>query len=234
MRRICVLAGLIVMFASVAGAQTNAIQSWNLSSVSLVPSPFPAAAAAAANPSGSLGQPGGFASSSPLNLATNPAPEPQQVQGVFVQYDWAAYFGYTFFKFYEVPGLTPNSNGFNFSVQYFFKEWLAADGEFVATHLTQNGQGGWFQFGGGGARFRWALPRGVEIWAHGLAGYSHFHPQTSFGGQADFAYELGGGIDINAHHQKWAYRLGGDMIGTTFFGTHQYSPKFSAGVVYKF
>jgi hypothetical protein len=234
MRRILVLAGLIVLWASVAGAQGNAIQSWNLSSVSLVPSPFAASTTPAAVPSGALGLPGGLPASSPLNPAVNGGPEPQQVQGVFVTYDWQAYFGYTFLKFYEVPGLSPNTNGFNFSVQYYFKDWFAADGEFVGTHVTQGGQGGWFVFGGGGPRFRWSLPRGVELWGHGLVGYSHFGPQTPYGGQNAFAYELGAGVDFNIHHQKWALRLAGDMIGTTYFGTEQYSPKFSAGVVYKF
>ena len=53
-------------------------------------------------------------------------------------------------------------------------------------------------------------------------------------GQAAFAYEAGGGIDINAHHQKWAYRFAGDMVGTRFFSTNRFSPKISAGIVYKF
>jgi hypothetical protein len=230
MRRIFVLAGTIFLFASVAGAQTNAIQSWNLSSVSLLPSPFSAATPSVAVPPGALGLPAGLPAVPSLNLG----PDPQQVQGVFVTYSWQAYLGYTFFKFYEVPGLEPNTNGLNYAMAYYFKDWLAADGEFVATHLTQGGQGGWFLFGGGGPRFRWSLPRGVELWGHGLVGYSHFAPQTPFGSQNAFAYELGMGIDINAHHQKWAYRFSGDMIGTSYFGTHQYSPKFSAGIVYKF
>jgi hypothetical protein len=226
MQRIFALAGLIFVFAFVAGAQTNAIQSWNLSSVSLLPSPFAAATTPAAPLPGTIALP-----AAPSAI---PTPDPQQVQGVFVKYDWQAYFGYTFFKFFEVPSIEPNTNGFNFSVQYYFKDWIAADGEFVATHVTQSGQGGWFIFGGGGPRFRWSLPRGVELWGHGLVGYSNFSPQTPFGGRSAFAYELGMGVDFNIHHQKWALRLGGDMIGTSYFGTQQYSPKFSAGVVYKF
>ncbi|HYL46224.1 MAG TPA: hypothetical protein VEU52_04300, partial [Candidatus Limnocylindrales bacterium] len=88
--------------------------------------------------------------------------------------------------------------------------------------------------GGGGPRFRWSLPRGLELWGHGLVGYSHFAPQTPFGGQNAFAFEVGAGVDINVRHQKWALRFAGDMIGSHYFGTEQYSPKASAGVVYKF
>ena len=161
MRRISVLAGLILVIASAAVAQTNEIQSWNLSSVSVAPSP--AAAIPSSVPSSSLSMPGGLAASSPINLAADSGPEPQEVQGVFVQYQWQAYFGYTFVKFYEAPGVSPDSNGFNHSVQYYHKNWPSADGEFVGTHLTQNGQRGWFQFGGGGPRFRWSLARGVEL-----------------------------------------------------------------------
>src|SRR5215470_1826726 len=54
MRRFFALAGPIFVFASVAGAQTNAIQSWNFSSVSLVPAPFANGAASIANPSSPL------------------------------------------------------------------------------------------------------------------------------------------------------------------------------------
>ena len=60
----------------------------------------------------------------------------------------------------------------------------------------------WFLFGGGGPRFRWSGPRGLELWGHALFGRTHFTPQTAFGPQEAFAYEAGGGVDIGGHYQK--------------------------------
>ena len=83
-------------------------------------------------------------------------PSPQQVQGVFRSYRWQAYAGYTFFRFYETshPTRNENQNGANWSIVYYWKEWLGIDGEMSATHGMQNGQDSWFLFGGGGPRFR--------------------------------------------------------------------------------
>lgn len=159
---------------------------------------------------------------------------PQVVTGVFENYSWQVAGGYTFIRFYELPAITQDLNGFNFSLVYYFKDWIGADGEFVAAFGSQSGFAAHYLFGGGGPRFRWSAPRGLEVWGHGLLGHTHFTPQTADGPQGAFAYELGGGIDINAHHHRWAYRFEGDVIGSHYFGTYQFSPKVSAGIVYKF
>jgi hypothetical protein len=163
-----------------------------------------------------------------------PADPPQYVQGVHMIYSWQAYFGYTFFRFYEVPGTQRNTNGFNYSMVYFIKDWFGLDGEFAATHTSINAFDGWFLFGGGGPRFRWSGPRGIELWGHVLFGHAHFTPQTSFGPQGAFAYTAGGGADLNILRSRWALRVGADMVGSHFFGTYQYSPKIFGGIVYKF
>ena len=77
-----------------------------------------------------------------------------------------------------------------------------------------------------GARVRWApfTRTNIEIWAHGLAGASHYTPQRAHSSQGAFAYEVGGGIDINMHRWRYAYRIGADMVGTHYFGTNQFSP----------
>jgi hypothetical protein len=159
---------------------------------------------------------------------------PQAVTGVFEHYSWQVSGGYSFIRFYELPSITQNLNGFNFSLVYYFKDWIGADGEFAAAFGTQSGVPAHFLFGGGGPRFRWSAPRGLEVWGHGLLGHTHFTPQTAAGPQGAFAYELGGGVDINAHHQRWAYRIEGDVIGSHYFGTYQFSPRLSAGIVFKF
>jgi hypothetical protein len=121
------------------------------------------------------------------------------------------------------------------SLSYYYKGgWVAADGEFMATFGSQFNQRSRFLFAGGGPRFRWAGERHVEFWGHALVGGSHYTPQTAFGSQSAFAYEAGLGVDALAHHQRLAYRLEVDMLGTRYFGTYQYSPKASVGIVWKF
>jgi hypothetical protein len=161
---------------------------------------------------------------------------PQQVQGVFKKYAWQAYAGYTFFRFYETshPTNRETQNGGNWSIVYYWKDWFGIDGEMSATYGHQSNHDSWFLFGGGGPRFRWSGPRGAELWGHALFGRSHFTPQTAFGPQEAFAYELGGGVDIGGHYKRWAIRVSGDVIGSHYFSTYQFSPKISTGFVFKF
>ena len=162
-----------------------------------------------------------------------PDPKPQDVTSVFENYAWQAYVGYSYMRFFELPNVTKNTNGFNFGLVYYFKNHIGLDGEFQGDHLHQAGYGGWFLFGGGGGRFRWSLPRNTEIWAHGLVGESHFTPQTANGPQHAFAYELGGGLDLN-FKPRLALRVAADAMCTRYFSTYQFSPKASAGIVFKF
>src|SRR5271167_2875852 len=95
------------------------------------------------------------ASSTPLSLSLAPAPAPQDVTSVFQSYNWQAYLGYTFFRFYELPsinganGYTLNMNGFDINMVYYFKNWLGAEGDLSATHANQSDESSWFAFGGG-------------------------------------------------------------------------------------
>jgi len=245
MRRFIFILGIVFVLASTVAAQQDPAQE-NPAFARLLATPYftlaPASGLAAPAPAAPLGT--GFspaaAASTPFVSVANASPAapsadpPQMVQGVFVNYNWQAYFGYTFFRFYEVPGHQFDTNGFNYSMQYYLKDWFALDGEFAATISTLNSFNGWFLFGGGGPRFRWSGPRGIELWGHVLVGYSHFTPQTSFGSQDAFAYTAGGGGDINFRHTRWAIRLGADMVASRYFSTYQYSPKAFGGIVYKF
>jgi hypothetical protein len=162
------------------------------------------------------------------------ADPPQYVQSVYENYRWQAYVGYEYLRFYEVPAITLNSNGFVYSLVYYLKDWIALDGELNATHLNELHTGGWLLMGAGGVRFRWSGPRGVELWGHALGGYSHLTPQTAYGNEHAPAFEAGGGMDINPNRRRIAYRVEADMVGTRYFGTYQYSPKVSVGIVIKF
>jgi hypothetical protein len=166
--------------------------------------------------------------------AAIPAPDPQGVQGVFENYSWEAYVGYTFLRFYEVPGVQENQNGFNFSMAWYYRDWIAVEGEMMAAHGDIAGVSSWSLFGGGGPRLCWDAPRGLVVFGHALLGGAHLTPQTAYGTEGAFAYEVGGGVDLTARHKRWALRLEGDMLGTRYFSTYQYSPKVSAGIVFKF
>jgi hypothetical protein len=165
-----------------------------------------------------------------------PAPKPQRgVIGVYENYDFQAYVGYTFLRFYEAPGHIQSRNGFDSSIAYYYHAGIfGAEGSLVGGFGSQAGYRSRFLFAGGGPRVRWSAPRDVEIFAHGLVGGSHYTPQTAYGNQGAFAYEVGLGVDANAHHQRLAYQIELDMIGSHYFGTQQLSPKGSIGIVWKF
>ncbi len=176
-----------------------------------------------------------LASPAPGALAAEPEPAPQGVYGVLQNYNWQAYAGYTHFTFYEIPGVTGNLNGFNMSLVFYpHGGHLGADGEFMAAFAPQAGVNTTMALGMGGARYRVDAGRGLEIWGHGLVGGAHFTPQTAYGSANAFAFEVGGGVDLNPRHGRLGYRAQVDMVGTRFFGTHQYNPKVSLGIVYKF
>lgn len=215
------LFGLIVLLASGASAQAGSGPSL------LLGLPMPAFAPAAVSPASATAL---LAAPAP---AAGDAAEPQGVYGVFQTYNWQFYAGYTFVRFYELPGTTRNLNGFDFSVQYCFKGKWAADGEFSTGFASQSGASDRFVAGLGGARYRLTASRSGELWIHGLAGAAHFLPQTPFGGESALAYAVGGGVDVTPRHRRLGYRLQVDMLGTRFFGTHQYNPEVSAGIVYK-
>lgn len=168
--------------------------------------------------------------------APNPSPVPQAaVQSVYHNYSFQAYLGYTFVRFYAFPAREVNRNGLDISMSYFFKKGLlGVEGALTGTFGSIANETSDFLLVGGGPRVRWSGPRGVELWAHGLVGDAHFGPRIAYFTQDGLAYEVGGGVDISAHSQRIAYRLEADMIGSRLYSTTQYSPKVSAGVVFKF
>ena len=241
MRHTAVLLVLVFFAALTAGAQSSASNAVPNSSLALDPAPsalfavrltpFDLSPAPVPAPSTVPS----LAPSTPLlNLA--PAPAPQDVTSVFQNYSWQLYLGYTYTRFYEIPAFSESTNGFDIDMVYYFKDWVGAEGDLSAVHGTQFGNPGvssWLATGSGGARFRWSARRGLELWAHALAGYSHFTPQTAYGSQQAFAYTLGGGVDL-PFKPRWALRFGADVLGTRYFSTHQFSPKFSAGIVFRY
>ncbi len=157
---------------------------------------------------------------------------PVGVYGVFPSYKWQVYVGYTFLRFYVVPGVEDDTNGVDFSIAYYFRDRVAVDGELAVTGGTYTGENSQFFLGMGGLRYRHPLGE-AAVWIHGLGGEAHFSPQTAYGGEDAFGYEAGGGIDISPRRLRVSLRLEADMVGSRFYGTYQYSPKISFGVVFK-
>jgi hypothetical protein len=176
-----------------------------------------------------------FANLAPAPVgAIPPADPPQEVQGVFEKYSYDVYAGYTFFRFYEVPGIESNMNGVNGSFVYWYRDRIGADAEVFATYGHQPGINSWQTVGGVGPRVRWIKPKGIDLWAHALLAGAYQTPKTPYGGQGTVAGIFGGGVDLNGHHRHMAIRLAVDGVATHYFGTFQFSPKLSAGIAYKF
>jgi hypothetical protein len=237
MRHLGFVLGAIVLFAASASAQTSAVNpptglaltTDNVASSVPVANALYAVASTPAVPE----DPAAFSLALPAKPA--PEPDPAPVQSVYQQYNWQLYVGYTFFRFYAEPKLTNDMNGLNISAVYYpGGRWIGAEGEVVGTFGSIPTCTTKFVMASGGARFRWLTTHSIEAWAHGLVGYSNFLPQTALGTHSAFGFETGAGVDLNVRQQRWAIRLAGDLIGTHYFSTFQYSPKVSAGIVIKF
>lgn len=226
----------VVLLAATVGAQSNSSRSQLFAA--------PGSAVALAIATDTTQPPALWANAAPAEpIAAAPLPassEPAAAQfppvyNVLHGDSWQLYAGYTFFRFYEVPSLINTENGFDVGLTFFpHAGWIGLEGNLQSTFGYQAGCTSKFVMPAGGLRLRWAGTRGIQVFVHGLAGGAHFFPQTAFGGQNAFAYEAGGGIDITRGYHRLGYRAEVDAVGSRFFGTYQYSPKVSAGIVFKF
>jgi hypothetical protein len=205
MRKALFLLGMVVSFTAIANAQSSTTGSSLLPSSFLLPAP-PAVA---------------------------PAMQDDASNGAFPHRGLEFGVGYSFFHFSSGHNLSPNMNGFNASLAYYFKDMLGAEAEMTGAFGSQGGQSAHFVFVGGGPRVRLTGPDKIEFWVHGLVGHVHYVPQTALGKEGAFGFELGGGVDYRARY--WlSYRVAADMVGSSLFGSTQFSPKISAGIVINF
>ncbi len=174
----------------------------------------------------------------PPALLSDSSSEPARRSGVIrvlETYDWELYAGYAFFRFYALPHNTETMNGIDLGLAYFpTSSWFGVDGDVFGEFGSFLHHSSRFSDYLGGARVRRVGPQGLDLWAHGLVGYSKFLPQTPYGGQSAFSYEAGGGVDLETSHRRLAYRIEADIVGTRFFHANQLSPKISFGVIFKF
>ena len=232
MKRTGVLLGFLLVAAFAAKAQGTQATGGILSS--------PAASVVAVNSTNAIVSPylqAAIASARPAGLHTSiNGPGPQGVHSVFREIDLQIYAGYTYLRFYEVPGTTLATNGVVVGATYFANEWFGLEGEVDGGTGTKIGtQGSSFAFGGGGIRL--ASSRTflrAQPWVHGLAGGAHQGPRTPSGSQGAFGYEAGGGLDFSVRNEHFGYRVEVDALGTSFFHTYQLSPKAAVEVLYRF
>jgi len=237
MRRALLLLGAILIFAFNAHAQINPNYSVP-KVVFLQEGTLPASLVASSKISAPENtSPTAFPSADPDSLAANGGQPQRTPTGVFQIYNWRIYAGYSFFRFYvsSKPDITENMNGFDLGMVFYpHSTWFGVEGQFFLEFGSLFGNSSKFALVSGGPRLRWSAPRGAEIWGHALFGYTHFLPQTALGGQDAFAFEVGGGADLGSHRSRFAIRVEGDVVGSRYFGTYQYSPRFAAGIVYKY
>jgi hypothetical protein len=228
MKQARMLLGAVLLFALGAGAQTTTIMSPRLTDSAPIGSQLNPRLFALASPN---------AAAEPSSWRHNWIPRPgvgQPIYGVFPDFNWQVYGGFTYTRFYEFQGTTADLAGFDFAITYYpHIRWIAAEGDISATFGSQAGQHSQLVTEMGGIRLRWP-ERDSNVWVHGLAGGAYLAPKTVYGGQHAFSYEIGAGVDLARRRSRVSYRVEGDIVGTFFFGTYQYSPKVSAGLAYSF
>ena len=167
MRNFAIPLGIVFLFASTAGAQSNPASSTPLPALS-TPSSLPEfalnapLAAASETPSGQPRSPH-CESAHPVKPACCWRITAGRAQ-CLSELQLSALRRLTFMRFYEVPGMTQNQNGFNLGgVYYYHAGFVGADGELLATFGSALGYGSRFSFAGGGPRFRRSGPRRVEL-----------------------------------------------------------------------
>jgi hypothetical protein len=136
--------------------------------------------------------------------------------------------GYSYMRFR--PGNDFNSNGWEASAQYKFKDWLGGVADFDGHYGSPSGVGTSmysYLFGP-----QVSLPSKVSPFAHVLLGGAHFSA-AGFGDSA-FAMAIGGGMDYEIN-QRFSWRIiQGDYLLTRFGSETQNNGRLSTGIIFRF
>jgi hypothetical protein len=136
--------------------------------------------------------------------------------------------GYTYMRVDNSPSF--NTNGWEFSGQYKFNDWLGAVADFdghygspFGPHASINS----FLFGP-----QVSFPARVSPFAQALFGGAHFsnHGVTD----TSFSLAVGGGIDTRLTHGIYWRIFQADYDLTHFFGSRQDNVRVSTGIVLRF
>lgn len=136
--------------------------------------------------------------------------------------------GYSYMRVDNSPSF--NSNGFEFSGQYKFTDWLGAVADFdghYGSPFGPNAAINSFLFGP-----QVSFPARVSPFAQVLLGGAHFsnHGITD----TSFSAAVGGGIDTKLTDGIYWRIFQADYLTTHFFGSRQDDARISTGIVFRF
>lgn len=143
--------------------------------------------------------------------------------------------GYSFMRVDATPSFNPetssfNTNGWQVSGKYKFRDWLGAVADFDGHYGSPDGVHTSIYTFLFGPEVSW--PTRVSPFAHILVGGGHVN--TSPYGGTSLAAAIGGGIDSRLVHGIYWRIIEGDYLPTRFFGNTQSNVRVSTGIVLKF
>ncbi|HUA01884.1 MAG TPA: outer membrane beta-barrel protein [Candidatus Aquilonibacter sp.] len=155
--------------------------------------------------------------------------------------------GYTF-RMWNFDGSQYNSNGWNATVSYDVNRWLTAAADFDGTYSNQGENGsGWLETFMGGPRIYPIGHHKISPFVHALFGGDHASisvPDCDDEGDSckysdtTFAFEAGGGIDLNLTRHIAVRAIEADWEDTRVFGGFeipaQNNFKYKAAILFKF
>ena len=120
-----------------------------------------------------------------------------------------------------------NLNGFEFSGQYKFTNWLGVVAD-IDGHYGGGAHNNNYLFG---PQISW--PSRISPFVHLLIGGAHSHVD-GVGSDSSFAAALGAGIDAKLSGPIFWRVIQGDWVHTSLFGGSQNNGRLSTGIVIKF
>lgn len=178
--------------------------------------------------------------------AASSSSEPQVVRPDLP--DWQLAFDYQFNQFRLpangprtafVPAFTANENGYGLSLTRFLSKTTGIElqegfgfGSTSASIIPSAKS----IFIGGGPKIAFRGRGRFEPWGHVLVGMQYFRfTQTASQYGSNIALAFVGGVGEDIHLQsRFAFRLEGNFLGTTLFGTIQPNWEAGAGIVFGF
>jgi opacity protein-like surface antigen len=153
------------------------------------------------------------------------------------QEDKAEVFGgyqYTRLKLSGVDSI--NLNGWNASVSGYFTKYLGLSGDFSGAYGSPFGVSTkvhTFMFG---PIVHFTNKSKITPFAHALFGGAHISASAFgfSGGETDFAWAAGGGLDANLSSHLSVRLAQADFLQTRFGGDSQNNFRYSAGIIFKF
>jgi len=136
--------------------------------------------------------------------------------------------GYTYMRFRISPD--QNMNGWEFSGQYKFRDWLGGVADIDGHYASVNGVGTSVYTYLFGPQVSW--PARVSPFGHVLLGGAHFGAGGY--GTSSFSMAIGGGIDTQVTDRISWRIFQGDYLMTNFGSHTQNNARLSTGIVFRF